>query len=137
MLSVNNHYKRDDGTDFGNGILFEGEDGRIFVNRGKLTGKPIDDMTEADNKEIMERVVELYGGKEPNGHMRNFFECIEDRKSPVSDVASHHRTMTSCHLCNIALMLGRDLKWNPKAEKFEGDEQANALATRKQRKKYL
>jgi hypothetical protein len=42
--------------------------------------------------------------------------------------------MTSCHLCNIALMLGRDLKWDPRAEKFVGDEQAQALASRQSRK---
>ena len=59
--------------------------------------------------------------------MKNFFECIEDRSKPISDVWSHHRTMTSCHLCNIALMLGRELKWDPKTEQFVDDEQAIAL----------
>ncbi|MCA9173844.1 MAG: Gfo/Idh/MocA family oxidoreductase [Planctomycetales bacterium] len=137
VLNVNHHFKRDDGTDFGNGILFEGENGRIFVNRGKLTGKPIDDLTEADHKELNDRIAKLYGGKEPGNHMRNFFECMDDRSTPVSDVSSHHRTMTSCHLCNIALMLGRDLKWDPKQETFIGDDQANALATRRQRQEYL
>ena len=38
-------------TKFDNGILFEGDDGRIFVNRGRLTGKPVEEMTEDDNKE--------------------------------------------------------------------------------------
>ena len=136
IISVNNHYHREDGTDFGNGILFEGDDGRIFVNRGKLTGKPIDDLTEGDNKELNDAIAKLYGDKEPGNHMRNFFECMDDRTQPVSDVASHHRTMTSCHLCNIALMLGRDLRWNPEKEHFEGDDQANALMTRPQREKY-
>lgn len=65
--------------------------------------------------------------------MQNFFECIGDRGKPISDVWSHHRTMTSCHLCNIALMLGRELKWDPKSEQFVDDDQANALMTRKSR----
>jgi predicted dehydrogenase len=134
VLNVNHHYKREDGrTDFGNGVLFEGDGGRIFVNRGKLEGKPVDDLTEADKKELDERVVELYNGKTPGNHMANFFDCIKDRQQPVSDVASHHRTMTSCHLCNIALMLGRDLNWNPDSERFIGDEQATALMSRKRR----
>ncbi|MDB4557764.1 dehydrogenase, partial [bacterium] len=72
-------------------------------------------------------------GKRPGSHMKNFFDCIEDRGKPISDVWSHHRTMTSCHLCNIALMLGRELRWDPKAERFIDDEQANALMTRKSR----
>jgi myo-inositol 2-dehydrogenase/D-chiro-inositol 1-dehydrogenase len=133
VLSVHNHYQRDDGTEFENGILFEGESGRIFVNRGKFTGKPLDDLTEADNLDIEERMVELYKGKQPGSHMKNFFECIEERVQPVSDVATHHRTMTSCHMCNIALWLGRDLQWDPEAEHFISDDQANALMTRKSR----
>ena len=41
--------------------------------------------------------------------------------------------MTSCHLCNIALMLGRELRWDPKQEMFVDDEQANALLSSKSR----
>lgn len=138
VMSVNNHYKRE-GTniDFDNGILLEGDKGRIFVNRGKLEGAPIDNLTEADNKELDEYVAKLYKGKTPGNHMANFFSCLEDRQQPISDVETHHRTMTSCHLCNISLMLGRDLNWDPKKEQFVDDKQANALMTRKQRTKYL
>ncbi len=135
VINVNHHYKREgDNVDFGNGILFEGEKGRIFVNRGKLEGKPVDALTDADNAELDKAIVELCKGKQPGNHMRNFFDCIEDRGKPISDVWSHHRTMTSCHLCNIAIMLGRELSWDPKAERFIDDDQANALMTRKSRK---
>ncbi len=135
-INVNDVYKRDDGTEFGNGILFEGDEGRIFVNRGKLTGKPVDDLSPADNAELNERIIELYKGKQPGNHMANFFECLETREQPISDVVTHHRTMTSCHLCNISLMLGRDLTWDPQKEDFVGDEQASALRTRKSRPGY-
>lgn len=137
-INVTNNYQRDDGrTSFGNGILFEGEKGRIFVNRGKLEGKPIEAMTDADKKDIEERIIQLYKGKQPGSHMRNFFECIEDRQQPVSDVVTHHRTMTSCHLCNISLMLGRELKWDPDKEQFVNDPEATAFLTRKRRKPYV
>ena len=137
MLSVNHHYQREgDNVDFGNGILFEGEKGRIFVNRGKLEGRPINDLTAADHEELNEKVIELCKGKQPGGHMKNFFECIADRSKPISDVWSHHRTMTTCHMCNIALMLGRELKWDPKAERFIGDDDANALMSRSSRPGY-
>ena len=133
LLSVNNHYKREgDNVDFGNGILLEGSAGRIFVNRGKIEGKPINDLTEADNKELDDLIVEIYRGT-PGNHMKNFFDCIDSREQPISDVATHHRTMTSCHLCNINLMLGRDLDWDPDKEEFVGDDQANALRSRKGR----
>jgi hypothetical protein len=65
--------------------------------------------------------------------MGNFFECVEDRTQPISDVVTHVRTMTSCHLCNINLMLGRDLKWDPEKEQFVDDEAATALMSRARR----
>jgi len=133
LLSVNHHYKREGGTDFGNGILFEGDAGRIFVNRGKLEGKPINELTEKDNQELDAMITQLYKGRKTGDHMQNFFDSIDDRVQPISDVFTHHRTMTSCHLCNIALMLGRDLDWDPQNEKFVGDDQANALMSRKGR----
>lgn len=134
VMNVNDHYKREsDNIEFPNGILFEGDKGRIFVNRGKLTGAPIDNLTDADKAELNEYIVELCKGKKPGSHMGNFFDCIDDRSKPISDVWSHHRTMTSCHLCNIALMTGRELNWDPKQEKFIGDDAANKLLGRKSR----
>ena len=123
-----------DGPD--NGIWFEGEDGKIFVNRGKLTGKPIEDLTDADKKWLDEEVVKLYLGMQPGDHMRHFFECLQQRKFTISDPFTHHRTMTSCHLCNMAILLKRKLRWDPVKEDFVGDEQASALRSRKQRAPY-
>lgn len=131
IINVNNSYQRDDGTEFDNGILFEGDAGRIFVNRGKLVGAPVDALTDSDEREINKMIMTLYKGKTPGDHMRNFFECLEDRQQPISDVFTHHRTMVYCHLCNIALMLARELKWDPKVEEFLGDDQATELMSRR------
>lgn len=139
LLNVTHHYKSADGkTDFGNGILFVGSKGRIFVNRGKLTGKPVEELTDADKTRLTEYIEKkLYKGQRIDNHMSNFFDCLETRQDPVSDVYSHHRTMTSCHMCNIALMLGRELKYDPDAQKFIGDDQANGLMSRPSRSQYL
>ena len=160
-ITVNNEYVDGD-TKFGNGILFTGEKGRMFVNRGKLQGKIVEELfgsnlgevtDEEGNKrknygeavarldaatksEFDEVFLELHKGKKSASHMANFFDCVEDRGEPISDVASHVRTMASCHLCNIALMLGRELKWDPVAENFGSDDEANALMTRKRRAGY-
>ncbi len=137
VINVCDEYKADEGkTQFPNGILFEGEDGRIFVNRERLTGKPVEDMTKDEQRKLDEEVVKLYGGKQPGNHMKNFFDCVKSRETPISDVETHHRTMTCCHLCNITLMLGRDLKWDPQKEEFIGDEQATMLMSRPRREKY-
>ena len=123
-----------DGPD--NGIWFEGEKGKIFVNRGRLTGKPIEDLTDAEKEWLDAEVIKLYNGMRPGDHMRHFFECLKERKFTVSDPFSHHRTMTSCHLCNLAILLRRKLRWNPLKEDFIGDDEASALRSRPQRAPY-
>ena len=115
-----------------NGVLVEGEKGRIFVNRGKLTGKPVEDL--ASNPLPQSLLAKLYKGKKPGNHMRNFIECVKDRSEPVSDVFSHHRALTTCHLANIAIRLGRRLNWDPVTEQIVGDEAANTWLSREQRK---
>jgi myo-inositol 2-dehydrogenase / D-chiro-inositol 1-dehydrogenase len=81
-------------------------------------------------------MVQLCRGKQPGNHMKNFFECIRDRSLPVSDVDSHHRAVSCCHLANIALLLDRPLAWDPEQEDFVNDPQASALLSRPQRKPY-
>jgi hypothetical protein len=68
--------------------------------------------------------------------MQNLFACVKDRSQPVSDVFTHHRVVSSCHLCNIAMLLGRKLQWDPANEDFVGDAQASALVARPQRMPY-
>ena len=117
---------------FDNGLMLEGTDGRIFVNRGKLTGSVVEGLKDNPLKE--ETIRTLYKGKEPGDHMRNFFECVVDRTQPISDVHSHHRAMTVCHLANIAIRLNRTLNWNPVTEQIEGDPEAAQWQAREQRK---
>lgn len=42
----------------------------------------------------------------------------------------------ACHLANIALRLGRKLTWEPDAEQFSDDDEANTMLRRKQREGY-
>ena len=129
VMTVANRFE-----DFGNGIMIEGEKGRIFVNRGKLTGKAVDELKE--NPLPQELFLKIYKGNKPTHHMANFFDCIRTRKEPVSDVRSHHRAMTSCHLANIAIRLGRPIRWDPKTQHITGDKEAASFERREQRKGY-
>ena len=117
-----------------NGLLVEGTEGRIFVSRGDLEGKPVEDLEK--NPLPASAIEDIYGGTKPTSHMANFFECIERRSLPISDVFSHHRILTTCHLANIAIRLGRPLKWDPAAEQIIGDDQARSMQSREQRKGY-
>lgn len=120
----------------GNGIWFKGDRGEIFVNRGKLSGQIIDELTDNDQQWLKAERTKLYKGMPQRGHLDNFFACVRERKEPVSDVFSHHRHLSSCHLANLAMLLKRKLRWDPKHEVFLGDPQANALLSRPQRKGY-
>jgi myo-inositol 2-dehydrogenase/D-chiro-inositol 1-dehydrogenase len=126
-----------------NGILFTGDAGRLFVNRGKITGAPVDALKtnplsredwkvyDYDNLERPPRAGKLDAIV---NHMGNFFDCVQSRKTPVSDVVGSHRTVSTCHLGNISMRLGRPLKWEPNQEEFIDDKEANTWLKRDQRK---
>lgn len=116
-----------------NGITFEGTKGRIFVNRGKIVGKPIEEKWDEDQF-TEEDVRGLYKGKPYEGHKNNFYRCIAEGGLPVSDVYSHVQAMATCHLSAIAGRLGRVIKWDPKKEQIVGDEQAASFFSRERRK---
>lgn len=130
---VLNIRERADDLGFDNGILFEGTQGKLFVNRGKLTGQAVEDL--ASNPLPENAITDLYGGK-PTSHMENFIHCVKSRELPISDVYTHHRAMTTCHLANIAIRLDRKLQWDPQTEQIIGDDQANQWQSREQRRGY-
>jgi len=80
-----------------------------------------------DNLERPERAGKL---ESIINHMGNFFDCIHSRQAPISDVESQHRSVTTCHLGNIAMRLNRPLRWDPQAEKFEDDTEADEHLSR-------
>jgi myo-inositol 2-dehydrogenase / D-chiro-inositol 1-dehydrogenase len=75
--------------------------------------------------------IQLYTN--PEGEHHDFLKCVKSRKDPYFPVDIGHRVSTVCHLANISIRLGRKLKWDPVAEKFENDDQANAMRSRPMR----
>jgi len=118
----------------GNGILFEGTRGRFHVGRGRTKGAPFEQLT--DNPLPEDAIANVYGGKEPTSHMQNFMDCVKSREKPVSDVWTHHRAMTTCHLANISIRLDKTLEWDPKTEQITNDPSLNSWQAREQRKGY-
>jgi predicted dehydrogenase len=125
-----------------NGILFTGSEGRLFVNRGTLSGKPVEELKE---RPLPREAFTLYdfdnlSRPERSGkidaivnHMGNFFDCVAARTQPIADVESGHRSVSVCHLGNISCKLGRAIRWDPAAERFVSDAEANGLLSRPQR----
>ena len=118
-----------------NGVLFEGTEGRIFVNRQKITGTPVEENWD-EGKYTDEDLRRLYKGKPFEGHKENFYRCIREGGLPVSDVYSHLQTMNTCHLAAIAARLGRTVAWDPQQEKIVGDQQAASFFARQPRAGY-
>ncbi|HWL09604.1 MAG TPA: Gfo/Idh/MocA family oxidoreductase [Planctomicrobium sp.] len=118
----------------GNGILFEGTEGRFHVSRGALKGAPVEAL--ANNPLPEDALEKVYGGKLADNHQANFVECIKTRARPVSDVWSHHRAMTTCHLANIAIRLNETLKWDSQKEEITNNPRGKEMQTREQRKGY-
>ena len=117
-----------------NGILFEGTKGRFFVNRGKIVGKPVEQL--ADQPLPEDAIEQVYGGPVSANHTANFIEGMRSRKQPISDVWTHNRMLEICHLSNIAMRLNRPLQWDPERREVIGDDQANTFLAREPRAGY-
>ena len=111
------------------GAIFVGEKGKIEIMRGRCAAEPKEllDGAPPDTPE---------GPEECREHLHNFFECVRSREKTNADVETGHRATTLCHLVNICRELGRKVKWDPQAEKFIGDDEANGLVSRPRRKGY-
>ncbi len=115
--------------DIPGGCTFVGTKGKIFVDRGKIVATPASILEEP----LTDKDTRLYVSK---NHHQNFLECCKTRELPICDVEIGHRTATACHLGNLAVRLGRKLKWDAAKETIVGDDEAAAMQSRPYREPY-
>jgi predicted dehydrogenase len=108
------------------GCTFAGELGTIYVDRGKLESTP-EAIATAPLTETDIRV------EHATDHGRNWLDAIKSRQKPICDVEIGHRSASVCHLANLGYQLGRNLTWDPAAERFTSDDEANRLLNREPR----
>jgi len=106
--------------DKANGVLFTGTKGEVETNRGHLRTVP----EELKNQQIGPNEIHLY---ESRNHYTDWLDAIRKRSRPICDIETGCRSVSVCHLGNMAYKLGRPLKWDPEREVFLGDSGANRL----------
>lgn len=115
----------------GLGAIFIGDKGKLEINRNKLAANPRELIQgappPADKSEYASVAHE---------HLRNWVDCMRTREKPVAHAEVGHRSSVICHLVNICRELGRKLRWDPIREVFAGDDEANKLRARPQRRGY-
>lgn len=72
------------------------------------------------------RVAEI-GGYPATFHIRDFLDCVKTRGKPKANAEVACFSHITCHAANIAIFLGRSLKFDPVRCEFVDDEQANRL----------
>lgn len=60
-------------------------------------------------------------------HARNFLDCVKSRQPCVATAEIAHRSITPGHLAYVAAAVGRALRWDARAEKILGDDEADKL----------
>ena len=102
-------------------VRFEGTEGSICVWYGR-------NRLEAEPKSILTAQVKPEDFPFTRKHeKRDFLDCVKTRERPLEDAEVGHRTTSVAQLGYIACQVGRKLKWDPEAERFEGDDEANRL----------
>ncbi len=111
---------------FGQGVLFLGTEGWVHVNRSKIDAEP---------KSLLKAKLgpnEVHLFKSDNHHV-NFIDAVKGRTRPAAPIETAVRTDTLCNLQQIAVKLKRKLRWDPVAEAFVNDAEANAMLDRPMR----
>jgi predicted dehydrogenase len=102
------------------GVKWYGENGWICVTRGGI---------DAQNKDVLKEKIgpdEIHLYNSP-GHCRNFLDCVKSRRTTITPCEIAHRSATVGHLGQIALLLGRKIRFNPKTEEIINDPTAARL----------
>jgi predicted dehydrogenase len=113
------------------GVRYEGTEGWVAVADGYA--RP-DTSSPALSQEY-DAVLREYQGRTGRQlhHLRDFLDSVRTRRPGVANEVVMHRTMSTNHLANIAMLLKRDLRWDPVQEEAPGDAEANRLRSRAHR----
>lgn len=110
----------------GHGVMFLGAEGWVHVDREKMDAGP---------KSLLKAAIgpnEVHLFKSDNHHV-NFIDAVKGRTRPAAPIDVAVRSDALCHLQQMAIRLRRKLRWDPAAEAFVGDDEANRMLDRPMR----
>jgi predicted dehydrogenase len=129
---------------FENGLLFEGTEGSIFCSRGseRVTASdgnagdaPAKGPLRPSKKSILDPLpASAIRWMPSDNHYLNWLEAIKANRDPIAPIDQSARSLEACAAAWIGMKLGRKLTWDVQAERFVGDDAANAFLGRKSRK---
>jgi predicted dehydrogenase len=106
--------------------VFEGTEGTLLVSRNGISTRPSSileqPLTEKDQRAMAS-----------TNHHQNWIDAIKSNSECICPAEIGHRSATICHLGNIGYRLGRPLRWDPMAERFKDDADANKHCSREPR----
>jgi hypothetical protein len=110
------------------GVRYEGSEGWVSV----ADGYPRPEVSVPALLEGYDRMLSEYKAQSqrPLHHLRDFLEGVRKRRPCVASEVVAHQTMVTNHLANIAMLLKRSLKWDPKKQRCVDDKEANRLLSR-------
>ncbi len=109
-----------------NGVMFVGSKGKVAVWRYDLRTWP----ESLANYRLRPDEIHLH---EAENHHTDFLDAVRSRSKPGANVEVAARSITFCHLGNIAYELERPVLWDPARERFVNDPVADRLMVRRAR----
>jgi len=113
------------------GVRFIGDKGWVHITRNNLDANPKRLLKEKIGPEEIH--LARPSGDHRQGHRRDFLDCVKSRAQTIVPIDVGHRSITVAHLGNIAMILGREIHWDPKREQIINDPEASRMLGRSMR----
>ncbi|MBC8470699.1 MAG: Gfo/Idh/MocA family oxidoreductase [Planctomycetes bacterium] len=113
------------------GVRFTGDKGWVHITRSGLDANPKRLLKEKIGPEEIH--LARPSGDHRQGHRRDFLDCVKTRAQTITPVEVGHRSISVAHLGNIAMIFGREIRWDPKREQIINAPEASRMLGRSMR----
>ena len=120
-VTLSNKHKMGKDKNRSMGTEWHGENGWIYVDRGRIEASNKDWIIEKNDRGPKKAY------KAVGGHHQNFIDGIRTRKDCICTAETGHRSATPGHIGYVSDKLGRAIKWDPAKEECVGDAEADKL----------